>query len=234
MKTLLCFIDVETTGVDHNINGLTQIAGTLAELTTDRKINPLEAFNFDVKPYEGCTIEDEALRVTGKTRELLNGYADEREAYIRLTTLLSKYVDKYDRNSKFWFVAYNAPFDNGFIRKLFDRYDNFDRINRMHEKRRFDEAVRVLSFFGLSFSFQTLAWKNERGARYAVVTPMDKVPEAIVRQHVRSADNYRDFTKGFRNHVLKAYCFNALTAFWPFVESLKQLKEPVQLTMEVK
>lgn len=38
-----------------------------------------------------------------------------------LTTLLGKYIDKYDRNDKYHFIGYNARFDADFVRKLFEK-----------------------------------------------------------------------------------------------------------------
>lgn len=44
--------------------------------------------------------------------------------YNNLISILDTYCNKYDKNDKFYFVAYNARFDSDFIRELFLKNGN--------------------------------------------------------------------------------------------------------------
>lgn len=112
MKLFYC--DLETTGLDPAKNGVQQIAGMI-ELDGVEK----ERFNFDVKPFRGKIISKQALVVTGKTVEDLETYEEPMTVYATLFKLISQYVDRYNRNDKFFFVAYNARFDMDFLRQWF-------------------------------------------------------------------------------------------------------------------
>ena len=113
------YIDLETTGTDHMVNGITQIAGTVVINGTEA-----ESFNFNVAPFPGQGIEEEALRVTGKTLEEVLSYPSPREIYAKFTAILNKYCNKFDKQDKFNFIAYNSPFDNQFLRSFFARNDD--------------------------------------------------------------------------------------------------------------
>jgi DNA polymerase-3 subunit epsilon len=114
------FIDTETTGLYHNFNGIHQIAGVIE---IDGKI--VDTFNYNVRPKEGCVIEDEALKVCGVTREQIDAYPAMQDVYAEFTTLLSKYINKFDRSDKAFFVAYNSHFDWCFMADWFK--DNGDK-----------------------------------------------------------------------------------------------------------
>lgn len=118
----LFFYDLETTGVKFWKNGIHQISGCI-EIDGDVK----EEFNFHVKPNPACVIEDEALEVSGVTLEQINAYPDMNVVYNQIKTMLSRYVNRYDKYDKFFLVGYNnAPFDNQFFRAFFvQNNDNY-------------------------------------------------------------------------------------------------------------
>lgn len=118
----LFFYDLETTGVKFWKNGIHQISGCI-EIDGDVK----EEFNFHVKPNPACVIEDEALDVSGVTLEQINAYPDMNVVYNQVKTMLSKYVNRYNKYDKFFLVGYNnAPFDNQFFRAFFvQNNDNY-------------------------------------------------------------------------------------------------------------
>ena len=120
--TKLFFYDLETTGVKFWKNGIHQISGCI-EIDGDVK----EEFNFHVKPNPACVIEDEALDVSGVTLEQINAYPDMNVVYNQVKTMLSKYVNRYNKYDKFFLVGYNnAPFDNQFFRAFFvQNNDNY-------------------------------------------------------------------------------------------------------------
>lgn len=111
----LCFIDLETTGVKHWRNGIHQISGCI-EINGEVR----ESFDYKVKPFHACDIEDEALAVGGITREQLSTYEDMRQVYSKICKMFGKYVDKFKKTDKFFLVGYNnASFDNQFFRAFF-------------------------------------------------------------------------------------------------------------------
>ncbi len=117
----LLFIDLETTGVMHWKNGVHQISGGV-NIDGEWK----EMFDYRVKPNPKAVIEPEALEVAGITLEDLVEYDEMAEVYKDFTAMLSRYVNKYDKTDKFFFVAYNAHFDNAFLRAFFKQNgDNY-------------------------------------------------------------------------------------------------------------
>lgn len=111
----LFFFDLETTGVRFWKNGIHQISGAIQ---IDGEVK--EYFNFHVQPYKDAIIEDEALSVSGITRETLETYQSMQEVYKHICDMLGKYVDKFDKTDKFFLVGYNnASFDNPFFRAFF-------------------------------------------------------------------------------------------------------------------
>ena len=131
----LVFIDVETTGVDPERNGLTQISGCIQIGDTVS-----ESFDYYVRPYPTDQIEAAALEVTGiDRRQFLPAddpnclkvegqlFEDPQVVYKSLVEMLGRHVNKFDKADKFQFVGYNAhSFDMPFMRKFWgknnDRY----------------------------------------------------------------------------------------------------------------
>lgn len=112
MKQL--FIDVETTGVNHWQHSVHQISGIVV---IDGERN--ESFDFNVRPHPKARIEEDALAICGKTREELFSYPEQSVIFPEFIHILDKFVDRYDKEDKFFFCAYNAHFDNAFIRAFF-------------------------------------------------------------------------------------------------------------------
>lgn len=111
----LLFFDLETTGTNPGRNGIHQISG---EIVIDGITK--EQFDFHVQPNPKATIEEEALKVAGVTREQVLAYPPMQEVYSQFVAMLGKYVDKYDKKDKFFLVGYNnAAFDNQFLRGFF-------------------------------------------------------------------------------------------------------------------
>jgi DNA polymerase III subunit epsilon len=118
----LFFVDLETTGVKHWRNGIHQISGAI-EIDGEVK----EEFDFKVCPHPQCTIEDEALAVSGLTKEIVLSYEPMANVYRKIIKMLGKYVDKFNKQDKFFLVGYNnASFDNQFFRAFFvQNNDNY-------------------------------------------------------------------------------------------------------------
>ena len=121
MAKLLVY-DLETTGVNHWQHGIHQISGMII---IDGHIK--ETFDIKCKPHHSALIEQSALEVGGITLEQIQAYPDQITAYSQLVSILSKYVDKFNKADKFHLVGYNnSSFDNQFLRafftQCFDKY----------------------------------------------------------------------------------------------------------------
>ena len=113
MKVL--FFDLETTGTLVSRHGIHQISGMVV---IDGEIR--EKFNLHVRPNPKAEIVQEALDIAGVTKEKIMEYPPMEEIYRQFVDMLSKYVDKYDRQDKFFLAGYNnASFDNQFLRAWF-------------------------------------------------------------------------------------------------------------------
>ncbi len=117
MKIL--YIDTETTGLDPKINDIIQLSGMI-EINGEVK----ETFNFDVKPLNIEAISEEALKVTGKTKEEILAYPEAKEIYRKFVAMLDRYVSKYDRTDKMYVAGYNVRFDVEFLKAFFDKAGN--------------------------------------------------------------------------------------------------------------
>lgn len=115
MKVFL--YDLETTGLDPKSNATHQLSG---KIIIDGK--EVEKFDFHIQPFDGAEISQEALDVSGVTREQLATYPTEEEVFPKVLAMCSKYVNRYDRTDKFYQLGFNVQhFDNQFLRAMFDR-----------------------------------------------------------------------------------------------------------------
>jgi DNA polymerase-3 subunit epsilon len=116
------YYDTETTGVKHWKNGIHQISGAI-EIDGEIK----EYFDFKIQPYKDAVIEDEALAISGITREDIAGYMTFADGYRAMLKLILKYVDRFNKKDKFFLCGYNnASFDNSFFRAFFvQNLDNY-------------------------------------------------------------------------------------------------------------
>nr|DAK81844.1 MAG TPA: DNA polymerase III subunit alpha [Caudoviricetes sp.] len=111
----LLFFDLETTGTNPARHGIHQISGIVEVDGVEQ-----ERFDFKVRPNPKAEVLDEALAVGGVTREQIEAYPAMEEVYGKLVALLARYVNKFDKNDKFFLVGYNnASFDNQFLRGFF-------------------------------------------------------------------------------------------------------------------
>jgi len=118
-KPKLCFIDVETTGLNANRNGIWQVA---AIITSPDGHTVLDTLKLEFNPGKTIEITEEALGVIGKSREALRALPmSSEEAYKLFVEFLCKHVNKYDKMDKLQFIAYNAPFDDKFVRSWASR-----------------------------------------------------------------------------------------------------------------
>lgn len=109
------WLDVETTGLDPKANTVHQVAG---QIVINGRTE--EEFNLQMVPMATKKVEKEALAVSSLTIEEVNNRdLLSTEAYEQFNNMLCQYVDKYNKNDKFVFCAYNAGFDAGFMNEWY-------------------------------------------------------------------------------------------------------------------
>ena len=110
----LLYTDTETTGLDAEANALTQIACIVVidGEEVDRLVLDINPFTY---PY-AATIDDKALEITGKTKEEVRTYPDQRVQCHKWVAFMEKYIDIDDKKDVFQFIGYNTSFDIGFVK----------------------------------------------------------------------------------------------------------------------
>lgn len=116
----LLFLDTETTGLDPVKNGIIQISGIIE---IDGVVK--EEFDFRCNIFPGKVCNGDALECNGKTLEQIKTFEDPRVVYRKLVGILTKYIDRYDKNDRFYLVGQNVKFDYDMMRQWFE--DNGDR-----------------------------------------------------------------------------------------------------------
>lgn len=119
------FYDLETTGLNKETCGIIQFSG-LIEI--DGEV--VEYFDFKMKPIQGKIMESKAMELAnqrGITEEVINSYPEAVNVFKEIQKLFSKYVDKYNKNDKYFLLGYNnRGFDDDFLRKYWvDMKDNY-------------------------------------------------------------------------------------------------------------
>lgn len=142
MKIL--YIDTETTGTNSQKHEIIQIA---ALIEIDNEI--VEEINLRIRPTNWETIDPEALKVTGKTIEELKTYMDPKMAFVTLKGTLEKYVNKYDRNDKFYPAGHNLGFDIEFLQAFWKKYGDIYGTGSYQNWRFLD--TRILANFLCSY-----------------------------------------------------------------------------------
>ena len=107
----LLWLDLETTGLDKEVNGIIQMAGIIEVKGVVKK-------EFDIRSnvFSDTVIDDDALKITGTTREQIKSYKEPRLAFRELTDVLGRYVQKFQSHDKLLFAGYNiSGFDKDFI-----------------------------------------------------------------------------------------------------------------------
>lgn len=120
MKQFWC--DLETTGVDPEKHGVWQIAYIIEVDGILKEQGKMETRPFkDINSSTVDQISPEALAIGGITINQLETFESPKNTYKYLISILSKYVDKYDRKDKMFFYGYNGYFDVAFLRKFFEK-----------------------------------------------------------------------------------------------------------------
>ncbi|HBL18548.1 MAG TPA: hypothetical protein DD417_17765 [Elusimicrobia bacterium] len=115
----LFFADTETTGLDPAQHEIFQLA-FLVEI--DGKVVEEKTILF--RPERPETISADALRITRKTKEELLSYPPKRQGYESLIAALDRWVDRYDKDDKLFWVGQNPRFDMDFLRVFFQELED--------------------------------------------------------------------------------------------------------------
>jgi DNA polymerase-3 subunit epsilon len=116
----LCFVDTETTGTDPDRHGLLTLAGETGSLDLEKKAYlQLDKFSYKMCPFPNDLIEDDALEVNRFTREAIQLFPSPKDVNTEFQEVLARRCDKFNREDKYFLVAYNAHFDADFIRNWF-------------------------------------------------------------------------------------------------------------------
>lgn len=107
------FLDLETTGTDPEKNGIYQIGGII------RYDNVYEEFELDCDIFQEDEVDPLAFEKTNVKPDDLRKYPDPYETYQRFMNILSKYIDKFNKKDKLFFINAGAEFDAKFLRKWF-------------------------------------------------------------------------------------------------------------------
>ncbi len=114
MTTKILWFDTETTGLDPVKQDIIQAAGILV---IDGK--EVDRFNLVCQPFSYENIEEEALKVHGRSVEEIKTYPAPQDAYREITGFLSRYVDKYNKQDKIYIAGQNSRFDKDFLFSFF-------------------------------------------------------------------------------------------------------------------
>ena len=118
----ILWVDTETTGLSAKDNGLTEVA-CIVEIDgviKDKLLVKINPFTYS----KNVAVEDEALKLTNKSTDILKTYGDSLDEFSSFIQLLDKYIDKFDKNDKFQVAGYNVSFDIEFIRAWFKDNNN--------------------------------------------------------------------------------------------------------------
>lgn len=115
------WLDTETTGTDPIKNGIIQIA-YIIYIDGQKK----EKFNLTCNVFPKDEIEQGALDVNKITREQIAKYPEPSVVYNVLVNTFNKYINKYDKQDKFFVGGCNTKFDVEFLYNFFKKNgDNF-------------------------------------------------------------------------------------------------------------
>lgn len=113
------YLDTETSGLNPLKHSIIQLSG-LIEI--DGQV--VEEFDFRLQPSEGETVSQPSLDICNITIEDLRTFPKPNLVYNQFISLLSKYVDRYNKEDKFFLIGYNSRFDDEFLRSFFLKNDD--------------------------------------------------------------------------------------------------------------
>jgi DNA polymerase III subunit epsilon len=113
MTEKILWLDLETTGLDPQKNGVVQISG-LIDIDGELK----HTFNYKVSTDK--ELEPKALEITGLTAAKIKRFPPPKEVFAAFKALLETFVDPFDPGDKFRLAGYNVSFDLKFLKSFFE------------------------------------------------------------------------------------------------------------------
>lgn len=118
----MIFFDVETTGLNPELNGIHQLAG---EMVINGKV--VDHFQFKTNVFKGCILDFKALAVSHTSVLELCSNPEESSVYHDFVRRVKYYQE--GEKDKFFLAGWRAPeFDVKFLQAMFHRND--DSVNK--------------------------------------------------------------------------------------------------------
>jgi len=116
----ILFLDLETTGLEPEKYSVWQLAGII---TIDDKI--VEKFDIKVSPKKRSISKEakELLKIDNPS-EFFSKFQSYQEGFNQLDKIFSKYIDRYDKHSKFIIIGQNVDFDVKHLIEFFKENEN--------------------------------------------------------------------------------------------------------------
>jgi DNA polymerase III subunit epsilon len=115
MSEKLLIFDVETTGTLYYRHCIHQLSGMIV---IDGGIT--EYFNLHIRPHEKAIVDEEALKHSGVTKDIIEQYPHRTEQFKAFMSILARHINPYDPEDKFFLLGFNNSwFDNEFLRNYF-------------------------------------------------------------------------------------------------------------------
>jgi len=109
------FLDTETTGLNYKEHGIIQIGG-IVEI--DGKVEV--EIDLKCQPFSFQKISKESLDINKVTVKDIQKFMPPEKAFRELISILDSFVNRYEKDDKFFLVGYNAFFDNCFLHEFFE------------------------------------------------------------------------------------------------------------------
>lgn len=151
----LIFLDTETTGLEAQVHGMHQLAGTI--VINDEVV---AKFEYKINPFKGCEVDREALEVSNTNTLDFLKYNTEEQVMFMFTQLLDRYNTRLvDDENKATLVTWarDPSFDVKFLKaflernskyKVYDSYfwSNFIDVKSLASQHLLSERHKIDSF----------------------------------------------------------------------------------------
>lgn len=167
----LLWIDTETTGLNKEKCDIIQVSGIVIIDGIEK-----ERFNLRCQPVNWENIEPVSFEKTGMSIEKLKELPMPQELYENLIKILDKYIDRYNKDDKFYLAGHNVQFDLEFLKnfflkmgdKYFGSYFYYKTVDLMY----FATLLHVAGLINLT------SWKLSDIANYLQIQTDDNLHDA--------------------------------------------------------
>lgn len=116
-------LDTESTGLDPKVHGLLEIAALFCEFDGVKLITKKTVYH-KTKPDPDQIWDPVVLEKFPPDMKEINSRPSQRTVFLRFIDEIEHFVDKYNKDDKAYFVAWNAVHDEGFVREWFNRQNH--------------------------------------------------------------------------------------------------------------